>query len=391
MIPKWKSSFLMLPDREVNEVVRSVRSEPALWEILLMFAVVDSLHVLTVCRVRKFWGVASLWLDNPAYVRLAATIREWRPPGEDINRFFRGFPYAIAGASKLLAMQGLTALVLISVVSSLAVCILVYRLYGGWVAAAVFSFINYRWVVISVEGGSEPLFMCLLFASFLAARSERWKIAALLASLATTVRPVGLFALVAFAAVLAMRRNYRQLIVITLIGLGIGLLYVVPLWALLGTPFTNFISYRHDWGQQGWPITYPFGGIVRSFGAVYHSRWPNTVMSVGWIALAMVGAVVMWLPQNRQRFAGTGRAEALFTSLYVLFFLSYNYVSYEDVDGVAWEFNRFLIPVFPLLLFSLRDRIPKDRRVLWGAAALSALLASAAMVGFKNVFGFKLP
>jgi len=77
--------------------------------------------------------------------------------------------------------------------------------------------------------------------------------------------------------------------------------------------------------------------------------------------------------------------------LYVLFFLSYNYVSSDGVEGVAWEFNRFLIPVFPLLLFSLRDWIPKDRRVLWGAAALSALLASAAMVGFKNVFGFKLP
>jgi hypothetical protein len=391
MIPKWKPWFFSLPDREVNDVVPSARSEPALWEILLMFAVVDAIHLLTICRVRNFWGVSLLWGDNAAYVQLADTIRHWSLSGEEITRFFWGFPYVIAAVSKLLAIQGLTALVLISVLSSLAVCVLVYRLYGGWVAAAVFSFINYRWIFISVEGGSETLFMCLLFASFVAARSERWPVAALLASLATTVRPVGVFALLAFATVLALRRSYRQLILITLTGLMIGVLYVAPLWALGGDPFANFSGYRGDWGQQGWPLTYPFGGIVRSFAPVYHSRWPNMVLSAAWILLALVGAVVMWLPRNRQRFSGTRRTEALFASLYVLFFLSYNYVSSDGVEGVAWEFNRFLIPVFPLLLFSLRDWIPKDRRVLWGAAALSALLASAAMVGFKNVFGFKLP
>jgi hypothetical protein len=390
MKTKLKSWLLMLPAHEANAIVPSARSEPGLWEILLMFAVVDSVHLLTVCRVKNFWGVSLLWGDNGAYVQLANTIRQWRLLDENISRFFRGFPYAIAAVSKLLAIQGLTALVLISVASSLAVYILVHRLYGGWVAAAVFSFINYRWIFISVEGGSEPLFMCLLFASFLVARSERWPVAALLASLATTVRPVGIFALLALAVFLAMRKSYRQLIVTTLTGLAIGVLYVAPLWMLAGKPFASFSGYREDWGQ-GWPVTYPFAGIVRSFAPLYHSRWPNAVLSLAWIALAVVGAVVMWLPRNHQRFSGTRRAEALFASLYVLFFLSYNYVSTDSVEGVAWEFNRFLIPVFPLLLFSLRDWIPKDRRVLWGAAALSALLASAAMVGFKNVFAFKLP
>jgi len=77
--------------------------------------------------------------------------------------------------------------------------------------------------------------------------------------------------------------------------------------------------------------------------------------------------------------------EALFTSMYSLFFLSYNY------SGIVYNFPRFLIPVAPLLLFSLRDWIPKDRRVLWGGAVLSALLSTAAVVGFRNVFGFRLP
>jgi hypothetical protein len=54
-----------------------------------------------------------------------------------------GYPYAIAGFSKLFSIQGLTASVLISVLSSLAASILVRRLYGGWVAAVVI-FINYE-------------------------------------------------------------------------------------------------------------------------------------------------------------------------------------------------------------------------------------------------------
>ena len=52
------------------------------------------------------------------------------------------------------------AVVMISMLGSLAVCILVHRLYGGWVAA-FFIFIDYQWIVLSVEGGSEPLFHVL--------------------------------------------------------------------------------------------------------------------------------------------------------------------------------------------------------------------------------------
>ena len=77
--------------------------------------------------------------------------------------------------------------------------------------------------------------------------------------------------------------------------------------------------------------------------------------------------------------------EALFASMYTLFFLSYTDAALDVV------LSRFLIPVLPLLLFSLRDWIPRNRRVLWGGAVVSALLSSAALVHFKNVFGFRLP
>lgn len=50
-----------------------------------------------------------------------------------------------------------------------------------------------------------------------------------------------------------------------------------------------------------------------------------------------------------------------------------------------------LIPVLLVARFALPGWRPNDRRVLWGAAGLSSLLASAAVVGFKNVFGSALP
>jgi uncharacterized BrkB/YihY/UPF0761 family membrane protein len=100
--------------------------------------------------------------------------------------------------------------------------------------------------------------------------------------------------------------------------------------------------------------------------------------------VALVGTVAMWLPRNRRRFP-FDQPERLFLSIYILFLISYNY------DQIAVHMDRFLIPVAPILLFSLHDWIPRDRRVLWGAALLSALVASAGAVGFKNVFGFRLP
>jgi hypothetical protein len=350
-----------------------------------MLAMMFTLHLLTVCKAGSFWEVAAGWFDNPYYLEIVTIIRNWHAPNADIAQHFWGFPYAIAAVSKLFGLRGLMALVMISMLGSLVVCILVHRLYGGWVAAA-FIFVNYEWIMLSVDGGSEPLFMCLLYASFLAVRSGRWNLATLLASVGTTVRPVGVFALLSFAVVLAMQRNYRRLAIIMLIGLAVGALYVVPLCILVGNPFVNFIGYRGCWGTHRWPLTYPLGGWISTYiSALYgNTRWYMLVFFAIWPVVALAGTVAIWLPRNRERFSQY-QPEALFASIYTLFFLSYT-------DGVlAASFTRFLIPVLPLLLFSLRDWIPRDRRVLWGGAVLSALLSSAALVHFKNVLGFMLP
>jgi hypothetical protein len=344
-------------------------------EVLGMLAMVVTVHLLVVSRVKSFGDVVASWGDNPAYLEIAAIVRQWHFPGGPLPYHFWGFPFAIAGVARLFSLPAASALSAVSLGASVAVYALVQRLYGGRVAAATFVFLNYQWILSFVEGGSEPLFMCLLYASFLAVRVERWTLASLLASLATTVRPVGIFALVCVAIVLVRRKRYGQLVAITGVGLAIGVLYVTPVWVLLGSPLANFFGYQSDW-RNGWPLTYPLGAVIPGFFAFPAGvRWTHYAMSVTWLLIGIAGGVTIWRSRNRQDFTAF-QPEAMFTSLYVLFYLSYNLL---PVYGAS-ELPRFFFPVLPPILFSWRDWLPRDRRVLWASALLSALLTAAVVL-----------
>lgn len=363
----------------------SGRGEPSLAEVLLMLTTMAALHLLIVSRVKSLWDLAVTWGDNQSYLAIAAIIRTWHFSGGPIPHHFWGFPYAIAGVSKLLGIPDLTAMVVVSMLGSVAACVLVHRLYGGWVAA-VFIFLVYEWLQWSLEGGSETPFVALLYASFLAARSSRWKSAALLASLSTTVRPLGILALVSYALVLAKRRSYGQLAAITLLGLAVGALYLALVWNVLGNPFTNIILYRKvSWDAQGWVVTYPFGALIPCFiDFIPSARWYTLVFFVIWPVVAVIGLVMIWLPRHRQRL-WQYPAEPLFASMYTYFLLSFNY------NAIIWFFSRYLLPVLPFLIFAMRDWIPRDRRVLWGGAILTAVMSAIAVVHFENLFGFRMP
>ena len=247
--------------------------EPTRTEVLLMFLTMAALHLATVCRAANFWDLVVTRSDSMDYVEVADVIRHWHFGGGPFSQDFWGFPYTIAGASALFSLPEFRRQFSFRFLASLAACILIYRLYGGWVTA-VFLFINYEWIRLAVEGGGEPLFMCLLFASFLAARAERWNLASFLAALGTTVRPVGILALMCFAIVLAMRKRFRKLAVITLIGLAVGLVYLLPLWAIYRTPFANFTGYSYDWGPQGGLSRTPFARWFPAFCSPFTISMP---------------------------------------------------------------------------------------------------------------------
>jgi hypothetical protein len=105
--------------------------------------------------------------------------------------------------------------------SSVVGTVLAFRLWGGWIAG-FFAVLNFEWMQRSCLGGSEPLFVVLLFASFLAVRRERWILAALLASFSTTVRPLGFLALAGIGLTLLWKREYRTLSIAVAVGAAIG-------------------------------------------------------------------------------------------------------------------------------------------------------------------------
>ncbi|MBV9573300.1 MAG: hypothetical protein JOY93_04550, partial [Acidobacteriales bacterium] len=172
--------------------------------------------------------------DNDAYIPIASAIRHWDFHGVSVRHFW-GLPYLMAFVSFITRAPERTALLLVSFASSFVSIALAYELWGGWVAA-FFAVLNFDWMQRSFLGGAEPLFMALLLAGFLIARKGRWPLAALFSALCTTVRPVGFFALLAIAAVLLWRREFRQCALATLIGLAVGALYALPLKLYFGSP-----------------------------------------------------------------------------------------------------------------------------------------------------------
>jgi len=96
-----------------------------------------------------------------------------------------------------------------SIVSSAVAAGIAYRLWGGWIAR-LFAILSFDWLQRSYMGGSEPFFVALLFGAFWAVRRERWALAALLASCATVVRPLGIFALIGIGLLPLWRHDYRR-------------------------------------------------------------------------------------------------------------------------------------------------------------------------------------
>ncbi len=112
-------------------------------------------------------------------------------------------------------------------------------------------------------GGSEPLFVCLLLAAFVNVRRERWLLASLLASLATVVRPLGVFALIGIGLTLLWARDFRKFAAATAIGLTVGVLYSFPLATHFGDPMATVNSYHSPQWQGGWLFGFPFYAIIK--------------------------------------------------------------------------------------------------------------------------------
>ncbi len=355
-----------------------LKPEPTLREVFLLMLMISLVFIAVVATLDDYGSRATQAGDNRVYAELSSLIRHWDWRQVKITPQFWGLSYAAAALAAITSVGDVTAIVIISIASSFVTLALAFRLWGGWVAA-FFAVISWDWMQRSLLGGAEPLFMAGLLGAFVAVRKERWLTSALLASLATTVRPLGLFALIALAVELARRRKFSTLGFAVAIGLIVGGLYALPFFYAYGNPLVNVQAYRSEaWAGQS-PISWPLLSLLKGLASNANEPLANMLKIAAWVLFTLVGVVAMICSTSFRRFAREYAMEAVFAAIYLLFLFSYNSPRW------AWaEFPRFVIPVVPLLLVALNDWLPKRRALLWSAGAISALLAAASAINARH-------
>lgn len=321
--------------------------------------------------------------DNDAYLNVANAILRW-DFRDIVVQHFMGYPYFIAAVSLLFHLPTAFSLWLIAFFSSLLSTWLAGRLFGT-VAAAYFALTNFSWLQVSFIGGSEPLAVALGLGALLAFRRDRIFLAALLGSVAVTVRPLMIFVLVGIGMVLLYRKKFRSFLVALATGLVIGGLYILPLARYFGDPLLTVHSYTtRDYGgggvlgPHGHLFGWPFHGIVAGTIA-YPAPWTNLVLSFFWIGLVLAGIGMMFSQQFKQ-YAQDYPVEVIFCGLYLIATFSYDYLIWARSN-----FIRFAIPILPFVFFALLRFLPRNRWWLWVLSLACAVLSMFSAVGIRNV------
>ncbi len=352
-------------------------NEPGQRELFFIACVSCLVFIAVISVFKNYFQAVNDFGDNSAYIAVASAIRHWDFRGLTIKQFW-GLPYLMALVSFVSHASDRTALLVISFGSYFISLAFAHRLWGGWIAG-FFAIINFDWFQRAFLGGSEPLFLGLLFSSFLMARRNRWISAALLASLSTVVRPLGFFALVGIAIALIARRQYRHLALVILVGSFIGIAYMLPLWQQFNDPLATVHSYQqfHQPGPALFGI--PFYAIVKGT-LTYSAPWTESCLTLGWILFVLCGVVAMLATKRFREFSKSHIVEAVFAALYLLAIYSYNLPYWA-----RGTFPRFAIPIVPFVLLALLHWLPKSRYLLWSLSIACPALAACSAIGIIKV------
>lgn len=348
---------------------------PSRTEIAGLWLLALVLFALVITHFQSYAAEVDNFGDNGSYLNAAHAIHDWNFQNVNVKQFW-GLSYAIALFSFVPTLSPRTVLVVLCATCSLASVLLVYQLWGAWVAG-YFAVLNFDWMQRSYLGGSEPLFAALLFASFVCIRKERWSWAAILAALASIVRPVGIFALLAIGLVLLSRREYRKFLTCTGLGAIIGALYLLPFWLYFHDPLYQVHQYQaSDW-HSGPAVAFPFQALASSY---IHNREPltNVILTLGWIVFVLAGFLAM-SRRSFHPYISEHRAEFLFAFSYLVFLLTYN------SRWARGEFPRFAVPLLPFVLTAFEPWLPKSRFALYGMCAVFSVLAACSALGIRNV------
>jgi hypothetical protein len=367
-----------------NHFTSSGQSEGLGERELFLLVTLSALLVIATASMLGDWSRLILRAgDNAAYAEVATAIQHWNFRGVHLQHFM-GYPYFIAAISLLLHVRVMVGLWLVACIASFAAVFLTARLFGTW-TAAYFALSNFAWLQLSFLGGSEPLAVALGLGAFWMFRRQRIIPAALLASLAATVRPLMFFALLGIGVVLMYRKQVRDFLIALGIGLSVGTLYVLPLTIYFGDPLYTLHTYTsRDYGAaklvgpHGRLFGWPFHGIVAGT-MTYPAPWTNLALSFSWISLVLVGTAMMFSRRFRE-YLRTYPNEGIYCGLYLLAIFCYDYLVWARSN-----FIRFSIPILPFVFFAILRWLPKDRRVLWTLGIVSPVLAACSAIGIRNV------
>lgn len=326
-------------------------------------------------RIAPYRRIVADANDNPTYLLLSAAIRDW-----DFTRIwavkqFWGFPYAVAAVSRLTGLDLDICIVLISVFSLLVALWLAAELWGSGVAL-FWMVSNYAITLLAAFGGPEPLFFALIFGAFACVKRNSWLLAMFLAACASTVRPVGIFAVAAIQAVLLLDRKWRGFSLGSAIALAVACAYLAGLRLAHVDLFANVAGYqRGDW--PGGLASIPLLAIARNLVNGGHMGHPVIeAVKILFVAghIVLLGACVRRLRKDP---APLRRADVLFATIYSCFCLMYNAPA-----GALSAYPRLVSPAFPALLFlAAGGDLKISRPALAAIGIVSVVLAAGSAVG----------
>ena len=138
------------------------------------------------------------------------------------------YPVLIRALTLITAGNYPLAMVMATLVSSVAAALLFFKLLQVWNlvksplwTTTLFCFLPPRWLFQHSIGASEPLFICFVFAAFLALHKQNvWLVIAAIL-LASTARITGLLLIPVFGLIYLHQRKYKNVLLLPLALLGI--------------------------------------------------------------------------------------------------------------------------------------------------------------------------
>jgi hypothetical protein len=253
-------------------------------------------HWNEMAVIYRYW-------DGPHYMYLAKTLYQvpadhpfqpYNLPPAYFATHLPAYPLLIRAVAVVTRSGYPVAMVLATLISSVAAALLFFRVLKAWNLVAsplwttlLFCFLPPRWLIYHAVGATEPLFFCFVFGAFLALRAERTAAVVVCILLASLTRITGLLLIPAFGLDYLRRGQWRKLAALPL-----GALGVLGLFTFYHYTYGDFFAY-FSWNVDQAQLINPRPlEVFRTYasGADFHS----TEFYLGTYLLYGLGTLALW-------------------------------------------------------------------------------------------------